>query len=247
MYKYYDPNLDLIYNDSALLTKLNTIRSQKPGLVCGAVRLFKNGEIIQDVTPNLVVGLGRQYVAQRLFATTHPAESETGALGNDIPVWDWVVTHFGVGNGGAATVGDYTQILGPDICDQDLYQAHQLSHVDPQYLTSPGDLKRNIQPIEYVVKPIKPTGTIDIVYGDDINCIQGRIYSYVRIVCDIFPGEPDYLANDDDYININEAGLYYTNNKTGDDARLRMFAHICFPSKYVEKASEFVIEWYIMC
>lgn len=246
MFKYYDPSLDLVYNDSNLLSKLNTIRSEKPGLVCGAVRLFKNGEMIQDVSSNLVVGLGRQFVAQKLFGTSHPAEVETGLTG-DLPVWDWKVTHFGVGNGGAATVGDYTQILGPDLCDQDLYQAHQLSHVDPQYLTSPGDIKRGIEPIEYVVKPIKPTGTIDIVFGDDIACIQGRIYSYVRVVCDIFPGEPDYLMNDNDYIMINEAGLYYTNGKIGDESKLRMFAHICFPAKYVEKVSEFVIEWYIMC
>lgn len=243
MTKYYDSNIDLVYSDSKLISNLNKIRRQKDGLACGAVRLFKNGEIIQDISPNLVVGVGRQFVAQKLVETSHPGELEVG----DDPIWDWKISHFALGNGGAATVGNYTNILGPDLCDQDIYQAIPLSDKDPLYLSTPGDPLRGINPVEYCVKPIKPTGTIDIVRNEDITCTQGPIYSYIRIVCINSPGEPQYLDNDDDYLNCNEAGLYYTNGLSGDDARVRMFAHICFPGKYIEKSSEFVIEWYILC
>ena len=38
--------------------------------------MFNNGDLILDTTPNLVVGIGRQYVAQRLFERAHPSEEE---------------------------------------------------------------------------------------------------------------------------------------------------------------------------
>lgn len=241
MFKYYDPDIDIVRKNPELLSKLAKVKEDKNFSVCGAVRLIKNGEVIQDVSPNLIVGLGRQYIAQRLFARAHPTETEI--LNNPKPVWDWNITHFCFGNGGTATVGNYTNLLGPDLCDQDVYNAIPLTKTDPSYLTTPGDILKGIDPIPYCVKPILPTGTIDLVAADDISCVQGRIYSYVRVICTKFPGEPDYLEHDDDYLHINEAGLYYTN---GID-KLRMFAHICFPAKDVEKSSEFVIEWYILC
>ena len=241
-FKYYDPSIELVKNDTVLLSKLHTIRETgfvNNKSVVGAVRIFKNGKVCQDVTPNLVVGLGRQYIAQRIFGLAHPAETEIGTN----PVWDWKITHFAFGNGGAATIGDYTNLLGPDSCDRDLYNAIPLSKTDTSYLTTPGDHQRSIAPVQYAVKSILPAGTIDIVAADDLNCSQGKIYSYVRVVCTKFPGEPDYLDDGDDYLNINEAALYYTN---GVD-KVRMFSHICFPAKYVEKQSEFIVEWYIMC
>lgn len=240
MFKYYDPNIDLVYNDGKLMSNLNKIKKDKQTLVSGAVRIFKDGEVVQDLTPNLVVGLGRQYIAQRLFGTVHPTETE---IGPKDPVWEWKVTHFAFGNGGTATVGDYTNLLGPESCDRDLYHALPLTDKDPVYLPTPGDPFRGVESVEYAVKPIQPTGTIDIVATDDLNCSQGQIYSYARVICTKFPGEPEYLENDDDYLQINEAGLYYSN---GVD-KLRLFSHICFPGKQVEKSSEFVIEWYIMC
>lgn len=241
-FKYYDPSIENVTNDSALLSKLSDIRQHgfdDNKSVVGAVRIFKNGRVTQDVVPNLVVGLGRQYIAQRIFGVSHPAETEIGTN----PVWDWKITHFAFGSGGAATVGDYTNLLGPDLCDRDLYKALPLSKNDTSYLTTPGDTLRSINQVQYAVKSILPTGTIDIVAADDLNCSQGRIYSYVRVICTKFPGEPDYLEDGDDYLNINEAALYYTNGVN----KVRMFSHICFPAQYVEKQSEFVIEWYIMC
>lgn len=235
----YNPDINLVQNDSELLTKLSNVKKSKPNMVSGAVRMFKNGELIQDVTPNLVVGIGRQYIAQRLFATAHPSESE---IDTD-PVWNWKITHFALGNGGTATVGDYTNLLGPDLCDRDLYNALPLSDNDPGYLTTPGDEQRMIDRKEFCVKQIVPSGTIDIIASDDLVCLQGQIFSYVRVICINSPGEPNYLVNDDDYLHINEAALYYTNGKD----KLRMFSHICFPAKDVEKSSEFVIEWYILC
>ena len=85
-FKYYNPDINLVIKNKKLLSDLNDIKSIKPGMVCGAVRMFNNGDLILDTTPNLVVGTGRQYVAQRLFERAHPAETEV--IEND-EIWTW--------------------------------------------------------------------------------------------------------------------------------------------------------------
>ena len=52
----------------------------------------------------------------------------------------------------------------------------------------------------------------------------------------------DLSISDDDYVMVNESALYLS-----DRTSTEIFAHICFPPKYIEKKSEFVIEWYILC
>ena len=243
-YNYYNPDINAMIDREGVEQKLGEIRANKPGMVCGAVRIFQDGEIVHDISPNLVVAMGRQYVAQRLFGIAHPSETEVPPAVS-VPVWDWKVTHFGLGSGGSVVVGSYVNLLGPELCDEDLYEPIPLSGNpgDPSYLTSPGDLAKGVNPTDYVAKSITPSGTIDIVAADDINCATGRTYSYVRVICSKFPGEPNYLQYDDDYLNINEAALYYCDG----GQKVRTFAHICFSPKYVEKKSELVIEWYILC
>lgn len=255
-FKYYDPDINNIKKDKKLISQLSDIYDNRKGMVCGAVRMFKNGELVQDTIPNLVVGLGRQYVAQRLFNTTQASEIHTGLDGYD-PIYKWKISHFAVGNGGAATVGDYTNIIGPDVCDGDIYSAISMSNTDFRYLTTPGDPLRGIPPVEKAEMPISnnngnitTSGSVDIAQTETITCSNNIIFSTVRLTCVIPPGMPDYLLDGDDYININEAALYYVsdiadiNNKP---VLSRIFAHICFPGKYIEKSSEFVIEWYILC
>ena len=243
-FKYYNPNISDMIDRAGVEQELSKIRKGGKELALGVVRIFENGKIIENLTQNLVVAKGRQYIAQRLFGLAHPSEVEVSPNAS-IPIWDWKVTHFGVGSGGSVVVGSYVNLLGPEICDEDLYDPIALSGSpgDPSYLTSPGDPAKGVSPTPFVVKPIKPSGTIDIVAATDLNCTIGRTYSYVRVVCSKFPGEPNYLQFDDDYLAINEAALYYSD---GVD-KVRTFAHICFSPKYIEKKSELVIEWYILC
>lgn len=236
-FKYFDESK---YDwDEPLLKQLADIKmnSPKKGMVHGAVRGFKNGELVMPFQENLVVGLGRQYVAQRLFALSIDGESTS------TEVYDWVISHFGVGNGGSTTAGSYVNFLGPTSCDQDLYVPQALSDSDDDYLTSPGDEVRGTDSVAYSVKSILPHGQIDLVTANDLNCTFGSIYSYIRVRLNIVPGEPDYL-DDEDFIIINEAGLYYTD---GTSNNVRLFAHVCFAPKYIETKSEFVIEWYVLC
>ena len=94
--------------------------------------------------------------------------------------------------------------------------------------------------INFIIKPFASPLTEEEL--NDIDCDFGPTFSYVRCVCVKSISEPNYLPEDDDYILINESCLYYSD---GNDAYA--FAHICFPPKYVEKKSEFVVEWYILC
>lgn len=253
-FKYYDPYS--VENMRSILPVLGDLKKngRNDGLVKGVVRTFNNGKIIDHGTTNIVdkfgspvktannavmenvvVAKGRTYVAQRLFASRHSSDPE---------VFDWEITHFGLGKGGAVTVDSYVTLLGPEICDQDLYDPLPLTGdpVDPLYLTSPGDNVRNVDATPYAVKPIDPSGMIDIIATTDIECDFGVTYSYVRCVCVKSISEPNYLEEDDDYLLINECCLYYS-----DGTDTYAFAHICFPPKYVEKKSEFVVEWYILC
>ena len=252
-FKFYNPyDTNNMKTVLPLLAKLKTER-RNDGLVKGVVRTILDGKIIDHSTmnildkygnivksdnavmENIVVARGRRYVAQRLFNTRHTS---------DLQVYDWEISHFGLGSGGAVIVGSYVNLMGPEVCDQDLYEPVPLTGdpPDPLFLTSPGDNVRGISPTEHVVKPIEPSGMIDIILTNDIECDFGPTFSYVRCVCVKSISEPNYLPEDDDYILINESCLYYS-----DGNNAYTFAHICFPPKYVEKKSEFVVEWYILC
>jgi len=234
MCQYYDPyDIDSI---NQALPILNDLRKygRNDGLIKGVVRLFENGKLIGECLENLVVANGRRYVAQRLFGTRHQSDG---------PIYDWEISHFGIGSGGATINASVVNLIGPEVCDLDLNSpiAFSGSPVNTAHLTSPGDDERGIVAVPNAIKSIKPAGFTDIILTSDINCSR-NVYSYVRCVCVKSISEPNYLLNDDDYIMINESGLYIS-----DRTDTQMFAHICFPPKYVEKKSEFVIEWYILC
>ena len=48
-FKYYNPDINLVIKNKKLLSDLNDIKSIKPGMVCGAVRMFNNGDLMISV------------------------------------------------------------------------------------------------------------------------------------------------------------------------------------------------------
>ncbi len=240
-FKHYDPyDKTNIKNALPLLSELKT-NGRNDGVLKGVVRTFQDGKLVDECIENIIVARGRRFVAQRLFGTRHPS---------DAPIFGWEISHFGLGSGGAITSGSSVNLVGPETCDLDLYEPLPLSGNPPinTFLTSSGDSVRGTATVDYAAKPIEPTGSIDIIATEDITCEFGLTYSYVRCVCVKSISEPNYLPNDDDYIMINEACLYYSDAITNNvNPSVSLFAHICFPPKYVEKKSEFVVEWYILC
>jgi len=230
----YNQN-DEIYIKNTI-SKLSKIRKESNNLVKGVCRVILDGEIKIDLIPNIVTGSGRTFVSQKIFNQRYYSDDDYRS---------WTVSHFGFGQGGAVIVENgVANIISPNGCEQDLYNPIPLCdatvNATLQYLTSPGDINKSVLPTQYVVKPIGPN--IAFLQSEDLECPDGGIHTYIRCSCINAIGEPNYLINDTDYIIINETALYYTNLITA-----KLFAHICYPPQYIQKKSEFVIEWYILC
>jgi hypothetical protein len=133
------------------------------------------------------------------------------------------------------------------VCDEDLYVPLPLASGDNAYLTSPGDVPNGVAATPYVGKRIEYDGTITVVENTSISCTNAY-YTWVKCECLKAIGEPTTIAAGES-VRIDEAALYYTNY--GDVApgaeTTYTFAHICFAPKWIEKESELLIEWYILC
>jgi len=225
---------NFIYNNDYIERTLSKLHKKgNNGLINGVVRTILDGKIIDEYLDNVTVANGRRFVAQKIFQDKHQSDEDYR---------NWHISYFGLGQGGAITVGTQVNLLGPQICDKDLYNAIPLSNDNTSFLTSPGDSVKNISPVNFVAKPIDD---VNFVTAQDIDCSY-TTHSYIRCVCVKSIGQPDYLENDNDYIMINEACLYIANTNN-ISSNTSTFAHICFPPKYVAKKSEFVIEWYVLC
>src|SRR6056297_504773 len=142
------------------------LASQKNPFVKGWVRLFlKNmnskNEFLEE-GPNLVVGTGREFSAQRLFDTN------TGS-GND---WrNYIINSSGVGSGGA-TISDATPVINDaTLNDNGLFT--------PVTLNTSYHAESN-SGTDGVVKPITTDGSIELMgggYGDS------TYYSKVKCTC----------------------------------------------------------------
>jgi len=230
----YNPN-DEEYIKQTLL-QLSEFRKNSNNITKGMCRIILDGKIQENLIPNIVTGTGRIYSSQKLF---------NQKFNTDNDYRDWSISHFGFGQGGAVIIeGGGANIISPDGCDQDLNDPIPLcdvnSNISLNFLTSPGDEFKSVLPTPYVVKPIG--SNITLLQSEDLTCQYGEIHTYIQCNCINAIGEPNYLLNDTDYIIINEAALYYTKS-----IETRLFAHICFPPQYIQKKSEFVIEWYILC
>jgi len=209
-------------------------KSKKQSLVKGFVRIKKDGIIQDELYENIVVGSGRMFIAQKLFNLKYFSDTDYRS---------YIISHYGFGSGGAIVTGENVSIVSPDSCDLDLYSPIPLCDASSglSYLTSPGDNIRHINPTPYVAKPLGGF-QINFLAASDITCDYGQVHSFIQCDCQKAIGEPTYLVNDDDYIIVNECALYYTNF-----TNTRLFAHICFPPQYLQKKSDFVVEWFVLC
>jgi len=188
----------------------------------------KNG-LVYDEGPNLVTAQGREYVAQRLFASN-------AYSGGSRPNWtSYVLSHFAVGSGGSVVSGSPPTVTlnGPYICDTRLITATSLGVAG--YLTEPSGTS-------LAVKAITASGGSRFLEsnsysGGGTSCTY---YTKMKCTCIVPNGEPSTLAPGGT-TKIDEAGLYFV---SGSSALL--FSHICFAPKWKEKESTLIIQWYIL-
>ena len=183
--------------------------------------------IIYDEGENLVVGQGREFVAQKTF---NSVVYNGGSRPNLI---NYTISGFGVGSGGASVVGNSVVLNGPQICDTGMISPISLGVGG--YLTEPNGTTT------LCVKPITASsGTTYLepqTYSGGGTCTY---YTKMNCTCIIPAGEPTSLIAGA-AVQINEAGLYIT---YGTSAYL--FAHICFAPKWKESESDLTIVWYVL-
>ena len=203
----------------------------------GWFQFFEKNKLVYE-NHNLVVGTGREYLAQK---ATSIVEISSG--GNNLRDYD--LTHYAFGAGGASTDGLSYTLLGPNVCDQSL--EIPVSFNINGFLDEPSGIvgDEDIYSYEKSVKPIVyPYGNNSYEYSvknypeEDPTCSY-----YTKIILTIYKeaGEFDLLETGS-AVPISEAGLYLTNE--GYDPLL--FARICFPPKFMELEAQYGIEWYIL-
>lgn len=241
-----------------IFNKLSELSENKNPV--GFVKLFdltkKKPNLILE-KPNLVTGLGREYVGQKIIThSTQPPQPYPQLSLTELPtgIANWrnhEITHYGFGSGGVNIFGtDDYELTGPMICDRSLYRP--ITYQNPSFLDGPvhideGDEKRlstqSVKPInfgyneyEYQLKEYEQS-------HPNPNCqyfVQFKMLLYKEV------GEFGCLHPSEE-IQVSEAGLFITNTTDTDNPDPRLFAHICFAPKFMNLEGLYALEWYILC
>ena len=220
-------NVTDVINNPRLMNSLFKPKYGVQGLV---YRIIQDGKVVDGGLENMVVANGRRFVTQLII------DSKAATDPNDLT--GFKVGYFGIGSGGVTWVGAVPSLNGPDVCDLDLTTPIPFSNATAAYLTSPAEGEADT----YVCKNILTGGSIEVVENTDISaCLTPYYFTWIKFTCLKDAGEPDNAVAGTS-VQISEACLYYYSGTT-----THTFAHICFLPKWVEKESQFTIEWYVLC
>jgi len=208
----------------------------------GLVRLIKDGKVVSlEDTPtgwmtNVTVGIGREFVAQRVFNLASGGGNLTVAGTSNVTGFS--VSHFGIGHGGSTIVGGTPQLVTPTVADNNLAASLQINNV-----ASTLDYNDGTTNSLNVAKPITSNGG-SVVFQTDIA--SNSHYSSVLSTCVVAAGEP--IVNElgatlttGNAAKIDEAMLFATSGTA-----VIPFAHISFMPKYIELEASLTIEWYVI-
>jgi len=216
---------------------INNKRTKSPCL--GLVRLIQNGRVVsidknhpEGWLTNVTVGIGREFVAQRVFGLpSGRASNLAGAATTDVSAY--TVTHFGIGAGGTAAG---PTLITPTVADTKLATPLQFNATAVDYDSGTGIQTKAAKPIT--------SGGGSIVFQTDP--LSNNNYSSVKCTCVVAASEP--ITNElgaalttGNAAKIDEAMLF-----SSSAASLVPFAHISFMPKYVEFESTLTIEWIII-
>ena len=232
---------NIFHVDEKTLTPDDVVGSnQRPKTIIGRPKIYDlKGNLLAE-EDNLVVLLGREYLAQMLTK-----DSADPANGNPNDYSKYKLSYFGVGDGGTTndcppqTVGPYDD--DTDLVNRVVIKEASAGATEPDYIDG-GKLKR-----------IESDGSIEIVQEEHtINTNAGgqtvvQRYTSIKYTMYLQAGEPA-RENDDDYFKFNEAGLYAAEfdddgHPTGENI---LFARFTTLDKYLESQDGIMIEWYIL-
>lgn len=215
----------------------------------GYAQIFDRKRKVLYENDNMVVGLGRQYAAQKVV-TTSLSEDMSGLSLTALPsgctnLRQYEITHYGFGSGGAIYSGppDDYELLGPNICDESL--SRPITFNVESYLNDPGGIDE-LDNIHSSTKSVKPINTGNNAYEYTLKQYptDNPVCSYyTQFHFTLFKEEGEFGPLDaGESVQVSEAGLYITYENTA-----LLFARICFPPKFMEKEAQYGIEWYVLC
>lgn len=220
--------------------KIKDIVKNKPNTspFIGLVRIYENGKLNTDQSEdgwltNMTIGKGREFANQSLFKIANPSST----LGD---ITNHKIDHFGIGTGGC-TIGTNNEVtlLGPKVCDSDLYIPHMLNTT---CISNSAGSINTVKKITSTITNVLP-GSISQEISSDLEFTNCPLYyTITKCRCIVEPSEPTILLPGE-YIKIDEAVLYATNSQ---DQNPIPFAHICFAPKFMEKEGTLTIDWYII-
>lgn len=225
-----------------ILTNLYERRKKEKNPV-GYFELFdKNNKKIFS-NDNLVVGAGRQYVAQKTVSSSliPSIYSLTDLPSGCDNLREFELTHYAFGGGGAVVTDsiDTYQLVNPTVCDIGLNRP--ISFGVSSYLNDPGNIDEldNIHTSSESVKPINSNNnTFEYNLVDYDDCSY-----YTQFQFTLFKESGEFGVLDaGESVQVSEAGLYITR-----ESDVLLFAKICFPPKFMEKEAQYGIEWYVLC
>jgi hypothetical protein len=210
--------------------------------------LNKRNKLIYE-NHNLVTGIGRQYVSQKIV-TSSLTETPSGYSLTELPsgcdnLRLYELTHYAFGGGGAVysgSIDDY-DLTGPDVCDENL--SRPITFNVESYLDDPGNVDE-LDDIHVSSKSVKPINSGNNSYEyflreyptDDPVCSY-----YTQFQFTLFKEEGEFGPLEaGESVQVSEAGLYITYESSA-----LLFARICFPPKFMEKEAQYGIEWYVLC
>ena len=203
----------------------------KESPIKGHVQMYEvvNGErkLIFEKS-NLVVYLGREWVASRIFGLDNPNISPVSA--------DEFICWFGLGSGGTVISGDPFVPDPPSSTNIDLNTSvmiHATDNVncgDPRSTPDIGFYKHKIWRTPY------PT---DVTFEQDPNNANAWLIIGIQVIIGTEDANGGLLS---------EAGLFTSDSDTGGHTGpFHLFARVTFPSIYKDNSRQLIFVWYLYC
>ena len=170
---------------------------------------------------NLVVYLGREYVASRIFNKLN-----TNLVSPNDPAPDEFICWAGLGSGGTTGIDPFDS-APPSSTNTDLVTPIMINLTDN---VNCGDLRED----GYYKHKL-----LDIIFETDINNSSKYLIAQVQFQIE---------SDDANGSLISEAGLFTASDQTGDyDGPFHLFARVTFPSIYKSADRILFFIWYLYC
>lgn len=223
-----EPKTQSLGNGTDVIEKLKSI--------IGLPKIYDlKGNLLAE-EENLVVLIGREFLAQKLIGSSQ---------GASIDYTQYKVDYFGIGSGGT-TLGTIPDTVGPYDLDTNLSSPIQ-------FTTTSGDINSSLNSYKYIdggfLKKIKSDGSVAITQEEhEVNTATEGLLTVQRFTSIKFTLKIDISEPSSKPAKFNEAGLWavkFDANGVPLSQKV-LFARFTTLDKYLDTNDGLIIEWHIL-